>query len=153
MATIKKTIEVDVPVRTAYDRWTRFESFPEFMEGIKEVRQLDDKSLFWHAEIAGKDVEWEADITEQVPDVRIAWKSRTGKPNAGVVDFHRLEDNKTQVALQMDYETEGITETVGDALGFTGHRVEADLERFKNLVEKSGSPAGGWRGTVEPPRG
>ena len=86
MAKIEKDIVVDVPVSVAYNQWTQFESFPEFMEGVKEVVQLDEKRLRWTAEIKGKDEEWEAEITDQVPDRHIAWRSVTGAPNAGISD-------------------------------------------------------------------
>src|SRR5256714_9453261 len=110
MATIQKTIEVPVPVREAYNQWTKFESSPRFMEGVEEVRQLDDRRLHWRAKVAGRQVEWDAEITEQIPDTRIAWRSTQGRPNAGAVDFHRLDDTTTQVLLQMEAEPEGLTE-------------------------------------------
>src|SRR2546423_9303924 len=102
MATIQKTIEVPVPVREAYNQWTQFESFPRFMEGVEEVRQLDDRRLHWRARVGGRDVEWDAEITEQVPDTRIAWRSTQGRETAGVVAFQRLDDTHTQVSLQME---------------------------------------------------
>src|SRR5690348_12181125 len=106
MATIQKTIEVPVPVREAYNQWTQFESFPRFMDGVQEVRQLDDRRLHWRAKVAGRDVEWDAEITEQIPDKRIAWRAIEGRQNAGVVDFHRLDEGRTQVSLQMEAETD-----------------------------------------------
>src|SRR5687768_17669872 len=110
MKHIEKTIEVNVPVRTAYNQWTQFESFPKFMEGVKDVRQLDDKRLHWCAEIAGKDVEWDAEITHQVPDQRIAWTSQSGAENAGEVTFKPVSSEKTQVSLWMAYDPKGATE-------------------------------------------
>ncbi len=148
MASVEKSIDVHVPVRTAYNQWTQFEEFPQFMQGVEEVRQLDDKRLHWRASIGGKTEEWDAEITEQVPDMRVAWTNTTGARNAGVVTFHRLDDNTTRVMLQLDYDPEGVVENVGDALGFVSRRVEGDLERFKEFVEARGQETGAWRGTV-----
>jgi uncharacterized membrane protein len=148
VATIERSIDVDVPVRSAYNQWTQFEDFPKFMEGVREVRQLDDKRLHWRAEVAGKEKVWDAEITEQTPDQRIAWRSRSGAPNAGVVTFHRLGDGTTRVMLQLEYEPEGVTENVGDALGFVSRRVEADLRRFKEFIESQGRETGAWRGEI-----
>ena len=116
-SSIIETIEVNVPVRTAYNQWTQFEDFPQFMASVKEIRQLDDKHLHWKANVAGEDKEWDVEITEQTPDERIAWRSTSGVPNGGVVTFHKIADNVTRVVLQMDYEPEGALETIGDALG------------------------------------
>jgi uncharacterized membrane protein len=149
MPTIEKSIEVNVPVSKAYNQWTQFEDFPEFMEGIKEVRQLDDIHLHWVAEVAGKDKEWNAEISEQIPDQRIAWHSTTGARNAGVVTFHRIDDDTTRIMLQMDYEPEGVIENVGDAIGVVSRRVEGDLQRFKTFIESLGHETGAWRGEVE----
>jgi uncharacterized membrane protein len=148
MSTITKSIDVNVPVRTAYDQWTQFESFPEFMDGVESVQQIDDTHLHWRANINGKESEWDAVITEQNPDERVAWKSTTGQPNAGVVTFHRLGDDQTRVTLQMEWEPEGLTESVGAALGFDDRQVQGDLERFKQFVESRGAPTGAWRGEV-----
>lgn len=148
MPTIEKSVEVNAPVRTVYNQWTQFEEFPQFMEGVKEVRQLDDTHLVWHAEIAGQDENWEAEVTEQIPDKRIAWRNKTGAINAGVVTFHHIDDTTARVMLQMDYETDGIVESVGDALGFMSRRVEGDLERFKELVETRDQESGAWRGQI-----
>jgi uncharacterized membrane protein len=148
MSTIEKSIEVNVPVRTAYNQWTQFEEFPKFMEGVQEVRQLDDTHLHWKAKIGGKDKHWNAVITEQRPDERIAWKSTDGARNAGVVTFHRLSDQKSKVMLQMDYEPEGAVENVGDAVGAVSMRVAGDLERFKTFIESRGRETGAWRGEV-----
>jgi len=149
MSTIEKSIDVNVPVHTAYNQWTQFEEFPQFMEGVESIKQLNDKRLHWRANIAGKTEEWDAVITEQEPDMRVAWKSTTGAANAGVVTFHRLDDNKTRVMLQIDYEPEGVVENVGDALGFVSRRVEGDLERFKTFIEQLGQETGAWRGKVK----
>jgi uncharacterized membrane protein len=153
MATIEKSIDVEVPVRTAYNQWTQFEEFPHFMEGVREVRQLDERRLRWRASVAGKDKEWEAEITEQTPDQRVAWTSRAGARNAGVVTFHRLDDTRTRIMLQVEYDPEGVVENVGDALGVVQSRVTGDLERFKRFIESRGSETGAWRGEVPPPGG
>jgi uncharacterized membrane protein len=149
MSVIEKSIEIEVPVRTAYNQWTQFEEFPKFMEGVKQVKQIDDKHLHWKAEIGGKEKEWDAEITEQIPDERVAWRSRTGAMNAGVVTFHRLSDAKSKVMLQMEYDPEGVVENVGDAVGFVSQRVLGDLERFKKYIESRGRETGAWRGTVK----
>src|SRR5262245_38155326 len=145
---IEQSIDVNVPVRTAYNQWTQFEEFPRFMEGVEEVRQLDDKRLRWKARIGGKTKEWDAEITQQRPDERIAWTSRGGAFNAGVVTFHRLSDTVTRVMLQLEYEPEGVVENVGDAVGVVSARVNGDLERLKEYIEARGHESGGWRGEV-----
>ena len=149
MANIEQSIDVDVPVRTAYDQWTQFEEFPQFMEGVESVQQIDDTHLLWTAEIGGTQEEWRAEISEQTPDQRIAWHATEGKTNAGVVTFHRIDDNTTRVMLQMDWEPEGMKEKVGAAVGSDTRRVKGDLERFKELIERRGTPTGAWRGEVE----
>jgi len=149
MSTIEESIEVQVPVRTAYNQWTQFEEFPQFMEGVEEVRQLDDTHLHWKADIGGQEREWDAEITEQHPDERVAWRSTEGAQHAGVVTFHRIGDEQARVMLQLDVEPEGITEQVGDKLGFVKRRVKGDLERFKDLIESRGRETGAWRGEVE----
>ena len=149
MSETLETIDVDVPVRTAYDQWTQFEEFPEFMEGVKSVRQVDDTTLEWSASIAGVDKTWRARITEQTPDQRIAWTATDGAKNAGVVTFHRLDDGKCRVALQLDVQPDGPIESAGDALGFVQRRAKGDLERFKKFIEERGVATGAWRGAVE----
>ena len=149
MSKIMEAIDVAVPVKTAYDQWTQFETFPSFMEGVKSVRQLDDTSLHWVAEIAGRTREWDAKITEQTPDERIAWTAVDGAHNAGVVTFHRLDEGRSRVTLQLDVDPEGPIENVGDALGLVKHRVKGDMERFKEFIEKRGSETGAWRGQVD----
>ncbi|MDQ3981782.1 MAG: SRPBCC family protein [Actinomycetota bacterium] len=149
MSSIEQSVEVGVPVRTAYNQWTQFEDFPHFMEGVKEIRQLDDTSLHWTVEIAGQVREFDAKITEQTPDQRIAWTTIDGPHQAGVVTFHRLDDNRTKVMLQMEYEPEGLMEKVGDAVGFVKARVKGDLERFKGFIESRGQETGAWRGEVD----
>ncbi|HET9508786.1 MAG TPA: SRPBCC family protein [Gaiellaceae bacterium] len=153
MATIEESIEVNVPVTTAYNQWTQFEEFPEFMEGVESVQQIDDTHLLWTAEIGGTREEWRAEISEQTPDQRIAWHATEGKTNAGVVTFHRIDDSTTRIMLQMDWEPEGMKESVGSAIGADSRRVKGDLERFKELIERRGTPTGAWRGEVEQDQG
>jgi uncharacterized membrane protein len=151
MARIEESIDVEVPVERAYNQWTQFEEFPAFMEGIQEVRQLDDTHVHWVAEIGGQREEWDAEITEQHPDERVAWRSTSGRGNGGVVTFHRLDDAKTRVMVQMDWEPDGMTESVGAAAGMDSRRVQGDLQRFKELIEARGVESGAWRGEVERP--
>ncbi len=149
MARIEESIDVDVPVRTAYDQWTQFEEFPEFMEGVESVQQLDDTHLLWTAEIGGKQEEWRAEITEQHPDHRVAWKSTEGRENGGVVTFHHIDDSTTRIMVQMDWEPDGVIESAGAVVGADSRRVQGDLKRFKELIEKRGAASGAWRGEVE----
>jgi uncharacterized membrane protein len=142
------SIDINVPVRTAYNQWTQFEDFPQFMDGVKAVHQLDDRHLHWKAEIAGKEKEWDAEITEQTPDQRIAWRSQAGAIVSGVVSFHRLADAKSKVLLQLAYDPEGIIEHLGDAFGMVSSHVKRDLERFKTFIEKRSRETGAWRGVV-----
>ena len=148
MERIEKSITVNVPVSTAYNQWTQFEEFPHFMSGVEQVRQEGDTHLFWKANIAGKDVEWEAEITEQKPDSRIAWKSTTGAHNAGVVTFQPEGDSSTRVNLSLEYEPQGLAENVGSSLGLVESRIEGDLEKFKEFIESRGTETGAWRGEV-----
>ena len=152
MSNIEQSIDVNVPVSTAYNQWTQFEEFPRFMEGVREVRQLDDRHLVWRAEIAGVEKAWEAEITEQIPDARVAWRSIGGARNAGVVTFHKLDPGRTRIMLQMEYEPEGVVETVGDAVGAATSRMRGDLHRFKDFIEQRGSETGAWRGSINAPR-
>jgi uncharacterized membrane protein len=149
MSTVLTSIEVNVPVRTAYNQWTQFEEFPRFMEGVKEVRQVDDRHLHWKAEIGGREKEWDAEIVEQTPDQRIAWKSVRGAMNKGLVTFEPLSDAKSLVQLSVEYEPEGVLETVGNETGAVSLRVKKDLERFKEFIELHGRETGAWRGTVK----
>jgi uncharacterized membrane protein len=148
METIEKSIEVECPLRTVYNQWTQFEEFPRFMEGIKKVTQLDDQRLHWEAEIGGKHKEWDARITDQVPDQVIAWKSEGGEYNAGAVNFRSISQNRTRINLQLTYDPEGIVQKTGDALGVVSNRVGSDLERFKEFIEKRCQETGEWRGTI-----
>ncbi len=148
MESIEKTIDVDRPVRVVYNQWTQFEEFPRFMAGVKEVRQRDDTHVHWHAEIWGQDKEWDAEITEQVPDQRISWKSISGARNAGTVRFEPLGADRTRVHLAMAYEREGAAEKVGDAIGILAARVHNVLEDFKKFIEDRNYETGAWRGEV-----
>ena len=148
MQTIEQSIEVDAPVRTVYNQWTQFEEFPEFMEGVEQVRQLDDKRLHWVAEVAGHRHEWDAEIYEQIPDQRIAWRSISGKPSEGVVRFEKVPEDRTRVYVFIQYQPEGAAEKVGNALGIASARVKADLKRFKQFIESHGAETGAWRGEI-----
>jgi uncharacterized membrane protein len=148
MERIEKSIEVNAPLSSVYNQWTQFEEFPQFMDGVQEVRQLEDNRLFWRAEIAGKTTEWEAEIYEQIPDTRIAWRSTSGAPNAGAVSFQIVDAATTKVSLVVDYQPLGVVEKVGDALGLVSGRVEGDLRRFKSFIEGRGVETGAWRGEI-----
>ena len=147
MKTIEDSITVDVPVSRAYNQWTQFEEFHIFMEGVKEVKQLDDKRLHWKAEIAGKTKEWDAEIFEQIPDKRIAWRSTGGAKNSGTVAFASLGAEQTKLTLHLEYDPEGVAENVGDALGVVSARVAGDLNRFKEFIEKRPASSG-WSGEI-----
>ncbi|KUP97497.1 SRPBCC family protein [Thermobifida cellulosilytica] len=154
MSQVIETVEVNVPVQAAYDQWTRFETFPRFMEGVELVEQRDDTHTHWQISIGGRHREFDAVITEQIPDERVAWKSEDGTTHAGVVTFHRIAPQRTRVTLQMDTAPEGVVEKLGDKLGLVKARVKGDLRRFKEFIEKQGAPPeGGWRGEVRPGRG
>ena len=148
MAAIEKSIEVAVPVSMAYDQWTQFEEFPQFMSGIVDVRQLDDSHVRWTAEVGGERKHWEAEIVEQKPDRVIAWRSVAGLPNSGRVAFEPT-DRGSRVTVEMEYDTEGMKESAGALLGIDQGQVEEDLERFRELVESREVPTGGWRGSIE----
>ena len=149
MSTIEQSIDVEVDVRTAYDQWTQFEEFPRFMEGVERIDQVTDTRTHWVTEIAGVRREFDAEITEQEPDQRIAWKTLDSPDQAGVVTFHRLDDAKTRVMLQLEFEPEGLVEKAGDALGIVRSRTKGDMERFKDFIEARGTETGAWRGEVE----
>src|SRR3954447_6099689 len=145
---VEKSIQVDVPVSTAYNQWTQFEDFPYFMGGVKDVHQHDDRRLHWTAEIAGVRREWEAAILEQIPDQKIAWAATEGATNAGAVRFEPVGIGSTLVYLTLEYEPEGAVEQVGDKFGIVQRQVTSDLERFKALVESEGYATGAWRGSI-----
>ncbi len=148
MGDVVETIDVEAPIATVYNQWTQFEEFPKFMEGVQEVRQLDDRHLHWVAEFGGSRHEWDAEIVEQHPEERVAWRNVDGKENAGVVTFHKIDDGTTRVAVQMDFVPEGLREKVGNALGVPERRVQGDLRRFKDFIESRGQETGAWRGEV-----
>ncbi len=148
MAITEKTIDVNVPIRTAYDQWTQFESFPLFMEGVEEVRQVNDKRLEWRARIAGKSETWTADITEQTPDRAIAWRSTSGAENSGRVTFTPVDPTTTRVMVEIGYDPKGVVEKTGDAMGVIDRRVAGDLKRFKQFIEERGAETGAWRGEI-----
>ena len=152
MASVQEAIDVDVPIRVAYDQWTQFESFPQFMGGVERITQLDDKRLHWVTNIDGVKREFDAEITEQHPEERIAWASTGGETkHAGVVTFHRLDEAKTRVMIQIDWEPEGLVEKAGAALGFDDRQVKADAKKFKEFIESRGTETGAWRGDVSRP--
>ena len=148
MANIEQSIDVEVPISTAYNQWTQFEEFPKFMEGVDEIRQIDDRRVHWVASFGGTQHEWDAEITEQNPDERVAWKNIDGKENAGVVTFHQLDGDTTRIMVQMDWAPEGVKEKLGSSLGFDQRRIEGDLKRFKELIESQGTESGAYRETV-----
>lgn len=148
MATVKETIEVDVPLRTAYNQWTQFETFPQFMENVESVTQLDDTHLRWAAEIGGERREWQAEIVDQEPDRRVAWESIDAGGPSGIVTFEPLGADRTRISVEFDWEPEGAKEQVGSALGFDSRQVKNDLKRFTELMESRGFETGAWRGEV-----
>jgi uncharacterized membrane protein len=148
MSRIEESTVVDVPVHVAYDQWTQFETFPQFMEGVRLVTQKDDKHLEWTAEVGGHEKTWTAEIVDQTPGVRIAWKSIDGAENAGAVRFQGLAADRTRIDLTIDAEPRRPVEKAGDALGFLQRQVKGDLERFKEFIEDRGAPTGAWRGEI-----
>ena len=148
---VEESVVVDVPVRTAYDQWTQFEDFPLFMKDVENVEQVDATRLHWTAKMRGVSREWDAVVTEQIPDARVAWESVDGARNAGVVTFHRIDDETTKVMLQLDFEPEGMLEHYADMVGVVQERAAKDLVAFKEFIEQRGRATGGWRGTVNHP--
>jgi uncharacterized membrane protein len=148
VATVKESIEVAVPVSTAYNQWTQFEEFPRFMEGVESVKQVDDTHLKWIAEVGGKRREWQAEIVEQVPDQKIAWRAIDEDGPNGVVEFEALGEDRTLATVEMAYEAEGLTEKLGSAIGMDSRQVKNDLERFKKLIESRGVETGAYREEV-----
>lgn len=149
MSVIEKSIDVEVPVSTAYDQWTQFEDFPRFMEGVEQVEQLDDRRLHWRAVIAGVRREWDAEIVDQTPDLQITWHSLDGADHVGTVLF-TPSDAGTKVTLRMDFHPDGLVEKAADALHVVDHRIDGDLLRFKEFIEARRTPTGAWRGEVKP---
>lgn len=151
MPTVEQSIDVEVPVTTAYNQWTQFESFPHFMGGVERITQLGPTLTHWRTKIGGVEREFDAEITEQHPDERVAWKSVDGTTHAGVVTFHRLSDTTTRLMVQIDWETESLVEKVGAAVGVDDAQIKGDLKRFKEFIEKRGTESGAWRGDVQTP--
>jgi uncharacterized membrane protein len=151
MSTIIESVNVSVPVRTAYNQWTQFESFSEFMHGVEEIRQIDATHTHWVVKVAGATREFDSTITEQLPDERVAWHSDEGPEHAGVVTFHRLDETTTRVTAQMEIDPDGFAENVADKLGVLTHQVSADMSRFKEFIEHRGTETGAWRGNVDRP--
>ena len=148
MPSVTKSVDVSVPITTAYNQWTQFESFPQFMDGVESIKQTDATHSHWVTKIGGVTREFDTEITEQHPDERVAWKSTDGTTHAGVVTFHRIADNETKVTVQLDWDAEGLLETVGAAVGIDDHQVKSDLDRFKEFIERHGGETGAWRGDV-----
>lgn len=152
MSDVIESVDVSVPIRTAYDQWTQFESFPQFMAGVESVRQIDERHTHWVTKIGGVQREFDAEITEQHPDERIAWKSTSGDTgHSGVVTFHRLGDNETRVTVQLAWQPQGMVEKAGSMLGMDSHQVKADTARFKTFIEQRGNATGEWRGDQPAP--
>jgi uncharacterized membrane protein len=151
MSTITEIVDVEVPVSTAYNQWTQFEDFPKFMEGVEQIRQVDATHTHWVTRFGGVTREFDATITEQHPDERVAWTSDSGPDHAGVITFHRLDDSHTRVTAQMEIDPEGFAENVADKLGVLDRRVKGDLKRFKEFIEQRGGETGAWRGDVDRP--
>jgi uncharacterized membrane protein len=149
MAQIIETIDVDVPVSTAYNQWTQFESFPSFLDEVVSIEQRDDTHLYWKVNVGGVEREFDAEVTEQHPDERVAWRSTGGETaHAGVVTFHKLSDTSTRVTVQIDWEPEGLLEKVGSLIGAGSHAVKKDLKNFKEFIESRGAETGQWREDV-----
>ena len=151
MTKVDRSVEVEVPIRTAYNQWTQFEEFPQFMNGVQQVEQLDERTLRWVAEIAGVRRQWIATVLEQVPDEKVAWAATEGATNAGAVTFEPVGTARTRVTLSLDYEPEGLVEKAGAALGFDDRQVKADAKKFKEFIESRGGETGAWRGDVPRP--
>lgn len=149
MATLQETIDVDVPVSTAYNQWTQFESFPEFMRGVESVEQIDETSLHFQTDIAGVRREYNAQITEQLPDRRIAWVSTDKPRNSGEVSFEPVGPDQTRVTVALEWEPEGFVEKAGSAMHADSHQIVADLKRFKQFIEARGIETGAWRSAVD----
>jgi uncharacterized membrane protein len=152
MSQVIETVDVDVPVGVAYNQWTQFETFPEFMNGVEKISQLDATRSHWVTKVGGVTREFDTEITEQHPDERVAWRTVGGEvEHGGVVTFHRLGDSQTRVTIQIDWQPQGLVEKAGAAVGVDDHQVKADAKRFKAFIEDTGRPTGAWRGEVQPP--
>jgi uncharacterized membrane protein len=149
MAQIIESIDVDVPVTTSYNQWTQFESFPKFLDEVVSITQIDDTHLHWKVNVAGAEREFDAEVTEQHADERVAWKSTGGETeHAGVVTFHKLTDTTSRVTVQIDWQPEGLLEKAGALVGAGSHAVKKDLKNFKEFIEGRGAATGEWRGDV-----
>ncbi len=149
MGQIIESIDVDVPVTTAYNQWTQFESFPHFLDEVEQITQIDDTHTHWKVKVGGAEREFDAEITEQHPDERVAWNSTGGESDhAGVVTFHKLSDTTSRVTVQLDWEPSGALEKIGDLVGAGSHAVKKDLKNFKEFIETRGAETGAWRGDV-----
>ncbi|MFI6848933.1 SRPBCC family protein [Kitasatospora sp. NBC_00085] len=151
MSTVRQSIDVDVPLHTAYNQWTQFEEFPNFMDGVEEVRQVDDRHNHWKTSIAGVSREFDTEIVDQLPDERVSWRTVGGDvQQMGMVTFRKIDENHTRVSLAMEFEPEGLAESAADTLGMVDWRVKGDLDRFKGFIEGRGGESGGWRGRLTP---
>ncbi|MFD8547290.1 SRPBCC family protein [Streptomyces sp. NPDC059649] len=151
MSTVKETVDVEVPVRTVYNQWTQFEEFPQFMEGVEEIRQIDDRHNHWTTKIGGIRREFDTEIIDQLPDERIAWRTTAGDTRQrGVVSFQRLDDSHTRVQLVMEVEPTGAAEKTADMTGLIDRRTKGDLRRFKEYIEQRARETGAWRGRIRP---
>ena len=148
MASVTESVDVDVDVTTAYNQWTQFETFPKFMDGVESITQLDARHNHWKTKVGGIEREFDTEVVEQHPDERVAWKSTDGTTHAGVVTFHKLAPATTRVTVQLEWQPEGLTETVGAAIGVDDRQVKGDLKRFKSFIEHRGDESGAWRGEV-----
>ena len=151
MSVIEQSIEINVPVKTAYNQWTQFEEFPNFMEGVEEVRQIDDRHNHWTTKIGGVRREFDTEIVDQLPDERITWRATGGDTRQkGTVTFQKVDEAHTRVKLVMDVETSGAAEKAADMTGMIDRRVKGDMRRFKDYVEHRGGETGAWRGRIQP---
>jgi uncharacterized membrane protein len=148
MASVTKSIDVKVPITTAYNQWTQFETFPQFMSGVDRIDQVDDRHQHWKVSIGGVDREFDTEVTEQHPEERVAWKSTDGTTHAGVVTFHKLADDQTRVTVQLDWQPDGVVEKAGQLVGLDDRQVSNDLDRFKDFIESQPAETGAWRGDV-----
>lgn len=151
MSTVESDIDIELPISSVYDQWTQFETFPAFMSGVEEVTQLDDQHLHWRVSVGGAEREFDAEITEQKPDERIAWRSLSGPSHAGVVTFHRVDDSLTRVRVQLEWDPQGFVEKAGAALQLDDAQTARDLQMFKELIETNGFATGAWRGEIDRP--
>ncbi|MEV7178986.1 SRPBCC family protein [Kitasatospora sp. NPDC093679] len=151
MSMVQESVEVEVPLHTAYNQWTQFADFPRFMEGVEEVTQIDERHNHWKTKVAGVSREFDTEIVDQLPDEKIAWRTVGGDvQQMGVVTFRRLDNDHTMVRLALDFEPDGVAEKAADMMGMVDRRVKGDLRRFKAFIEDQGLESGGWRGRISP---